>query len=84
MKLKSIAKRALDLALYVGVGVSVWLDESDFPDAEGVDALVVYLYRLPDGTTQVMAPGIHDTDLVVDILEMGISAMEEGQPIQRQ
>jgi hypothetical protein len=43
----------------------------------------VYLYRQPDGNTQVMAPNINDPALVIDILEEGVRAMNEGQPITR-
>lgn len=43
----------------------------------------VYLYRQPDGNTQVMAPNINDPAFVIDMLEEGIRAMNEGQPITR-
>lgn len=43
----------------------------------------IYIYRQPDGNTQVMAPNINDPALVIDMLEEGIRAMTEGQPITR-
>ena len=43
----------------------------------------IYVYRQPDGSTQVMAPDINNPGLVIDMLEEGIRAMSEGRPIIR-
>ena len=43
----------------------------------------VYLYRHPDGLTQVMAPTINDPALVMDMLKEGVRAMAQGQPVTR-
>ena len=53
------------------------------PEVQQEAVPTVYLYRQPDGSTQVMAPNINDPALVIDILEEGIRAMDEGQPITR-
>lgn len=45
----------------------------------GVD--VAYLYRYPDGTTQIRAPGIEDGEVVTDMLKEGLRAMSEGTKI---
>jgi hypothetical protein len=45
------------------------------------DIKCLYVYRTPDGKTQVMAPEIDDPDLVVDMLEEALRAMHEGEPI---
>jgi hypothetical protein len=43
----------------------------------------VYIYRTDEGFTQVMAPKINDHDLVIDMLQEGLRAMTEGEPIVR-
>lgn len=40
--------------------------------------LIVHVYRMPDGSTQVRAPEINDPDLVIDMLNEAIRAMTEG------
>lgn len=45
--------------------------------------ITVYVYRLPDGRTQVLSNDTCDFDLVVDILEEGIEALKSGTPVLR-
>ena len=47
-------------------------------------AITVFVYRHDDGTTQVRAPGIDDSELVVDMLEEGLRAMSEGDAVATQ
>ncbi len=46
--------------------------------------VVVYVYRLPNGVTQVRAPDVSDPELVKDMLREGLRAMDEGRPVTRQ
>jgi len=46
--------------------------------------ITVYVYRHPDGKTQVRAPDTSDVDLVIHMLEEGIRAMQEGTEVKRQ
>lgn len=58
---------------HVGIcrwGIS-WKDQQMSP-------LIVHVYRMPDGSTQVRAPEINDPDLVIDMLNEAIRAMTEG------
>ena len=50
---------------------------------EQEQATTLYIYRQPDGSTQVMAPTINDQSLVIDMLEESIRAMTEGKPVTR-
>ena len=44
----------------------------------------LYVYRLENGVTQVMAPEINDSSLVIDMLEQALVAMsDEGHQITR-
>ena len=45
---------------------------------------VVYLYRLEDGTTQLRVPDTEDRELVRDILEEGLRALDYGNYVVRQ
>ena len=45
---------------------------------------IVYLYRLEDGTTQIRVPDSDDHELVRDILEEGLRALDEGHSVVRQ
>jgi hypothetical protein len=47
------------------------------------DVLTVFVYRQPDGTTQVRAP-FDDAELVVDMLTEALRAMTEGDPVVTQ
>ena len=51
--------------------------ESD--ESEWVATL--YVYRLSDGRTQVRAPDIQDSEVVIEMLEEALRAMREGSPV---
>lgn len=53
-------------------------------DADKDGPMVVNIYRWSDGRTQVRAPGIDDADLVIDMLEEGLRAMNEGEKVSTQ
>lgn len=44
----------------------------------------VFVYRQPDGVTQVRAPDINDADVVVDMLNEAQRAMTEGEQVVAQ
>lgn len=46
--------------------------------------MVVYVYRYKDGRTAVRAPETQDHELVKDMLEEAVRAMDEGKPVIRQ
>lgn len=47
----------------------------------GPAPIVVYVYRYEDGRTQVRAPDVSDTSLVVDMLTDALRAMRDGSPV---
>lgn len=53
------------------------------PESDGSERVAtVYVYRLSDGRTQVRAPDIQDSEVVVEMLEEALRAMSEGSPVQ--
>ena len=44
----------------------------------------LYVYRWPDGRTQVRAPDITDPADVIDMLQEALRAMTEGAPVRQQ
>lgn len=45
--------------------------------------VTIYVYRLPDGRTQMATNDTCDFDLAIDILEAGIEALKDGTPVLR-
>ena len=45
------------------------------------DPAIVYIYRFRDGRTQVRAD-FKDHELVIDMLEAGLEAMDVGDPVR--
>lgn len=45
------------------------------------DPVIVYIYRFKDGRTQVRAD-VPDPELVIDMLETGLDAMDVGDPVR--
>ena len=77
---------------YYNMTAQQWLDwamaqqprgNNSLAQPEQEQAKTLYIYRQPDGSTQVMAPTINDPSLVIDMLEEGIRAMAEGKPVTR-
>ena len=53
------------------------------PESDGLERVAtVYVYRLSDGRTQVRAPDIQDSEVVVEMLQEALRAMSEGSPVQ--
>ena len=49
------------------------------------DAVItVFVYRMPDGKTQVRAPDVDDSALVIDMLSEALRAMTEGEEVRTQ
>jgi hypothetical protein len=46
--------------------------------------LTVFVYRQPDGVTQIRAPEIEDEAVVVDMLTEALRAMSEGEQVVTQ
>lgn len=44
--------------------------------------ITVYVYRQDDGTTQVRCTDTDDFELVIDMLNEAIRAMEDGEPVR--
>ena len=44
--------------------------------------ITVYVYRQDDGTTQVRCTDTEDFELVIDMLNEAIRAMEDGEPVR--
>lgn len=45
------------------------------------DVLTVFVYRHPDGRTQVRCTDTDDFDLVIDMLSEALLAMSDGSPV---
>jgi hypothetical protein len=44
--------------------------------------ITVYVYRQDDGVTQVRCTDTDDFELVIDMLNEAIRAMEDGEPVR--
>ena len=44
--------------------------------------ITVYVYRQDDGTTQVRCTDTDNFELVIDMLNEAIRAMEDGEPVR--
>lgn len=55
------------------------------PGGTDADTLTLYVYRQPDGTTQVRAPGIDDAEVAIDMLNEALRAMgDDGTKVVTQ